>query len=118
MVSAVPETHWHVKLGSHGNLKEREGKTEQVGSLATEAGQLRGGPTRWPLGPSVVSEKTTDTRVLVNACVWQVSLGGRQARARMLIPGETAQPSVPIWALLVVRDGKEKYLSPSVFPPL
>ena len=40
MVSAVPESHWHVKLGSHGNLKERE-KTEEVGSLATVAGQLR-----------------------------------------------------------------------------
>lgn len=92
---------------------ESEGaqKIEEVGSLAMVAGQLQGGPMRWPLGSLVMLEKTTDTRVVVNGCLWQVSLRGSQARDRMLIPGETAQPSVPIWALLVVHDGKEKYLS-------
>lgn len=36
---------------------------------------------------------------------------------RMLIPGETAQPSVPIWVLLLVHDGKEKHPSlPSLSP--
>lgn len=36
---------------------------------------------------------------------------------RMLIPGETAQPSVPIWILLLVHDGKEKNIPPSLFYP-
>lgn len=49
--------------------------------------------------------------VVVNGCPWQISLLGSQARDRMLIPGETAQTSVPIWVLLLVHDGKEKYPS-------
>lgn len=37
---------------------------------------------------------------------------------RMLIPGETAQPSVPIWVLLLVHDGKEKHPSLSFLSPV
>lgn len=37
---------------------------------------------------------------------------------RMLIPGETAQPSVPIWVLLLVHDGKEKHPSLPFLSPV
>lgn len=43
----------------------------------------------------------------VNGHPWQISLRGNQARDSMLIPGETVQPPVPIWVLLLVHDGKE-----------
>lgn len=69
------------------------------------------------LGSWVMFEETTGMCVVVNGCPWQVSLRGSQARDRMLIPGETAQPCVPIWVLLLVHDGKEKYPSlPSPSP--
>lgn len=42
------------------------------------------------------------------------SWGVRQGY-RMVIPRETAQPSVPIWILLLLHDGIEKY--PSLFFP-
>lgn len=45
----------------------------------------------------------------------QVCLGGETG---MLIPGETAQPSVPIWVLLLVHDGKEKHPSLPFLSPV
>lgn len=68
------------------------------------------------LGSLVMFEKTTVMCAVLNGCPWQVSLRESQARDRMLIPGETVQPSVPIWVLLLVHDGKEKY--PSLLFPL
>ena len=76
------------------------------------AGQLRGDECVGLSGLLVMFEETTGVCAVVNGCPWQVSLRGSQARDRMLIPGETAQPSVPIWVLLLVHDGKEKYPSP------
>lgn len=72
------------------------------------AGQLWEEPMRWTLTSLVMFELTTGMCVLVNGCLWQVSLAGNQARHGMLIPGESGQPSVPIWVLLLVHDGKEK----------
>lgn len=63
------------------------------------------------LGCLVLFEETADMCVVANGCPWQVSLRGTQARDSMLIPGETAQPSVPIRVLLLMHDGKEKYPS-------
>lgn len=40
------------------------------------------------------------------------------ARDRMLIPAETVQPSVPIWVLLLVHDGKEKHPSLPFLSPV
>lgn len=91
-------------------MKEHE-KQEEVSSLAVVAGQLRGGRMCCSLGSWVMFENTTGMCAAVNGSHWQVSLGGSQARGRMLIPGETAQPSVPIWVLLLVHDGKERYPS-------
>lgn len=65
----------------------------------------------WSLGSLVRFEETTDMCAAVNGHPWQISLRGNQARDSMLIPGETVQPPVPIWVLLLVHDGEEKYPS-------
>lgn len=92
--------------GTRRSMKTRRG--EFIGRGGRSAA---GGRVCWSLGPSLMFEKTTGMCVAVNGSRWQVSLRGSQARDRMLIPGETAQPSVPIWVLLLVHDGKEKYPS-------
>lgn len=87
-------------------MKNRRGEFTGRGGRSAAGGRVC-----WSLGSLVMFEETTGMCVAVNGSRWQVSLGGSQARDRMLIPGETAQPSVPIWVLLLVHDGKEKYPS-------
>lgn len=94
----------------------RSAKNRRGGVIGHGGRSAAGGRMCWSLGSLVMFEKTTGMCVVVNGCPWQVSLRGSQARDRMLIPGETAQPSVPIWVLLLVHDGKEKKYPSLPFP--
>lgn len=96
---------WESEFESKKNI------TGKVRSLVMVAGQLRGDRGVGLLGFLVIFEKTPGVCVVLYGLAWQVSLRGSQARDRILIPGGTAQPSVPILPLLLVHDGKEKYPS-------
>lgn len=111
-----PRSHWHVKAGSRGKMKEHE-KQEEVSSLAVVAGQLRGGRMCCSLGSWVMFENTTGMCAAVNGGRWQVSLGGSQAKAGCLslekLPNPLCQFGSCCWCMMGKKD-----IPPSLSPPL
>lgn len=113
----MPESHWHVRLGNHGNLRGIERGTGRVIGHSNRSVAGSNTPASWVFAR--VSEDNSRVRM---CCVAADSLAGFPLRessnkTESLSQEKQPRPSVPIWVLLLCLVGKKK-IFPSISNPL